>query len=207
MSIQTVETFEHDIADEIKSKEASAATIASSSGMIGNAPEEEPQSSKTFLILGGLVLLILIGGAGAYYALVLNKDTTTPQVVQPTPEQLTSFGTYFPQLQETLGGYIEKTEKRDAGYIITLTSYNQVFGHIIKNELQFFGDISSALSFVPDTSTSSEQTVTDLTRANQNMRVWQKGSSTLIYAFVDTSHLILAKTVEEVLLLRSSIIK
>jgi hypothetical protein len=59
MASPIVDTFEHDIANEIRQKEASIADIASAVGDIGN-DDDETQKNKTPLI-GIVVILILCG--------------------------------------------------------------------------------------------------------------------------------------------------
>ncbi len=61
MSIPNVDTFEHDISEEIKVKEATITDIASAGGDVSNSPTPHANTSRLLLILGGIFILVVIG--------------------------------------------------------------------------------------------------------------------------------------------------
>ena len=85
MVTHIVDTFEHDIANEIRHKEASIEDIAASSANKKNS-EENPQSSNT-VFFGAIAILVLCGIVGAGYAgyLYSTGGLSPKPVVQAIP--------------------------------------------------------------------------------------------------------------------------
>jgi hypothetical protein len=139
-----IETFEHDISEEIKRKEANITTIAATGGELTNTAPEEKKSA-TFLIAGIGILILLIGLGYGYY--VFQKDAYIPptQVVeQPTT---TTFRGAFPGLEDAIGRFVIQTEKKEPGYVITISDYSPVLAYIIRNEALFGKNRSSNRGF------------------------------------------------------------
>lgn len=150
-----VETFEHDIADEIRQKEASITDIASAVGEIGNKPKEE-EVNHSSLIISIVTILVLCGIGGIlfvgylYYSgqydpfapstktlEALNKREVVPAVT------LLSLS---PTLDKNIGDYLTNVQKVKSGYTITVTSYSPVFSYMIKNEVNYRDELAKAVN-------------------------------------------------------------
>lgn len=144
-----VDTFEHDIAEEIRHKEASVADIATAVGDVGNNPKDT-SSSNSFILIGIVLFLVLCAIIGLltmgylYYSGKYN-----PFASQPTPKPVNvkqtkppvSLSSLFPTLQEAIGIYVTGIEKNASGYNITISSYSPVFSYIIKNENMYKDEV------------------------------------------------------------------
>jgi hypothetical protein len=200
-----IETFEHDISEEIKRKEANITTIAATGGELTNTAPEEKKSA-TFLIAGIGILILLIGLGYGYY--VFQKDAYIPptQVVeQPTT---TTFRGAFPGLEDAIGRFVIQTEKKEPGYVITISDYSPVLAYIIRNEALFGENIAESFGMKILKPNPGDMFVfSDFTKSNQNMRVGALGSTTVVYGFVGTNILLISPTAEGLLVLRSGILK
>ncbi len=277
--VPKVETFEHNIAEEIKHREASLTEISAASNDVGNNQTELDSIKRNkIIIIGSLtVLIVTIFGFGALGYIYL-QDTTaskeTPQT-QTTPSQTKSSGSLASlskTLDEAIGSYTKNVDKKDRGYVITLTSYTHVFAYVTRNEDSFIEELASlfppqkqalqqpketpkqpanvtagtsttkattttATSSIkiikkqPSSTSTSVSTITtatqtpqqeqpvidlplaatssysDLTIANQNMRVWNKGDKQVVYAFVGITALLISDTPEGILALKGAILK
>lgn len=210
MTVPNIDTFEQDVADEIKRKEASFTDIASASGNIGNDPDPKKGKSALIPILLITLLLVLVGaGGGYYYLFVLNKPAETPPLLTQ-PEQ-TQGATHVEELSQTLtssiGPSVESITKSEYGYTVKLRDYTPVYAYMLRNESAYAEEIAAAVGSPRDTSTSTPLfTFKDSTINNQNMRVGTSASSTVTYAFVNNSYLVISSSTEGILSLRSAII-
>lgn len=153
MASPIVDTFEHDIANEIRQKEASIADIASAVGDIGN-DDDETQKNKTPLI-GIVVILILCGLVGAGYAgyLYFQGDTkalTLEQQKASEDEQKKTqpgikLSSISPALDQAVGNFLTNVQKTNLGYSMMIVSYSPVFAYMIKNESAFADELGLAL--------------------------------------------------------------
>jgi hypothetical protein len=207
MSIPHIDTFEYDIADEIKRKEASMGDIASASGDIGNHP---PKKSSLLFIFAS-VLVLVIAAAAAYFGYVyyINK-INPPQPKVPIQIPAASDTTLLPMLSpsfpESIGRYVTNVEKKDAGYILTISSYSSLFAYIFNNENTFAQDVAYSLGEERPENGDTAFLFRDVTLSNQNMREGTTGSSTLVYAFVNSKYLLFATSTESILALRGFVI-
>lgn len=287
-----VDTFEHDISDEIRRKDASLTEISAASNNVGNNEELDPpkQLPIFFIAIGVFSLLILIGfGILGYF--YFSTDTATPDV-QPistqekTKASIASLEKISPTLANGIGQFISGVEKKDQGYVITITDYSSVFAYMIRNENSYIEELvelfpprtasttpvgekiveqttpvvatttatttkaspaaqSVATSTATTTkavksaktatilSTTTKQLTTtstpelpptpepiaaplvkvpisgfsDVTLSNQNMRVYRKDTSYVVYAFVGSKYVVISGTEEGVLTLKSAILK
>jgi hypothetical protein len=79
---------------------------------------------------------------------------------------------------------------------------------MLKNEDLYADELAFAIGSPREVSTSSLPFIfTDVTRNNQNMRVGTSGSSTIIYAFVNTNTLVISSSTEGILALRGGILR
>ena len=195
METPAVDTFEHDIADEIRHKEASIEDIASASGEIGNNAEDTTDKKSQSVLISIVTILTLCGLVGAGYVgyLYVNEDTTPtqPQTTQ-TGQKKTADGvqisTISPTLSQALGNSFANAEKTSAGYIIEITSYPLVFSYMIKNEQEFGDELASAVGNKrvaknSETATSTEKAPLEITTTSSSTTATSTeitGTSTII---------------------------
>ncbi len=209
MSIPNVDTFEHDIADEIKNKEASISDIASAGGDIGNT-QKTGGGSSLFFILGGVFIfaMICLLGALLYFS---TQSTPTPSQMATSTIPITPSYLLFnlsPVLAEEISESVSDVKKTDYGYTVLLSSYTNVFSYMIKNENAYADEIALSFGVPRDRSTTTPPfAFTDVTLNNQNMRVGTSGSSTIVYAFVNAKALVIATSTQGILSLSNDIIK
>ncbi len=213
MSLETVDTFEHDIATEIKEKEATIGDIASASNDVGNIPVSSQNSSLISILIITFILLLtlLVAYFGyTYYNNKVNPPENTAVVVIPDTNDISLLKTLSPQFEEAIGRYIRNVSKSPYGYTLTIASsnaYSSIFAYMLKNEPLYADDIASALNQARDTSTTTIPFIfSDRTINNQNIRVGISGSSSIMYAFINTQALVIATSTEAIMTLRSDIL-
>jgi hypothetical protein len=210
MTVANIDTFEHDISEEIKHKDASLTAIASASGDIGNLPTVSVTSPIPLLLLS--VFLILASGITGYLGYVyyenkVNPPARTTPVVIPTTNNTTLLPTVSSQFPNAIGYVVTSVTQSEYGYTIMFSSYSTVFAYMIKNESSFADDIAKAVGNGRDTSTTTPPfTFTDATITNQNMRVGTSGSSTVVYSFINDKALVIASSTANILSLRNAIL-
>jgi hypothetical protein len=209
MSIPNVDTFEHDISEEIKNKEASIADIAAASGNVGNT-EQTRGGSNLFFILGGLFIFVIICVLGALLYFTARNSSTPPEVATSTlPTTSTSLlYSLSPTLSDALSGSVSDVKKGEYGYTLSLSSYTGAFAYMVKNENAYADELALAFGEPRDTSTSSSPFIfTDITLNNHTMRVGTSGSSTIAYAFINAQALVIASSTQGILSLASDILQ
>lgn len=207
MSIPNVDTFEHDIADEIKNREASISDIASASGDVGSG-QKTREGSNLFFILGGVFIFAVI----CVLAGLLYFTTRSPAIIRPlAPIPVTSTSLLFslsPALSDGISDSVRDVKKTPYGYTIMLSSYTSAFAYMIKNENSYADEMALSLGVPRDTSTTTSPfSFTDVTINNQNMRVGTSGSSTIVYAFVNAKALLVSTSTQGILLQESDILQ
>ncbi len=210
MAIPNVDTFEHDIAEEIKTKEATLTDIASAGGDVSNLQNGRARTSG-LLVLFGVVCVVAVVGIliALLYVYVIKKDPLPEPstAVDTTTSQSNRLLAFSPILFDALGGNIGDVSKTEYGYTLRVLSYGQVFSYMIKNEAEYADELALAVGSPRDISTTTPPfTFTDVTLNNQNMRVGSSGSSTIVYAFVNTGALLVASSTEAILTMRSAIL-
>lgn len=209
-----IETFEYDITNEIKTKEANIRDIAASSNSVGTKVESGTAKKTKGLLIASFVLIILsvLGTLGYVFYIQSADQVTAPQVVtlHDTGSKEKDLSNSLPLFYNRVGRFVTKAEQTPSGYNLTITSYSEVFAFMLKNENAFAKELAPLLKVKLDsqTGTTTPQLIfTDMTVSNQNMRVLSVGSSTLIYSFLNTDHLLLSTTPEGILAMRSAILK
>jgi len=210
MTIPNVDTFEHDIAEEIRTKEASLTDIASAGGDVNNNRTNGPQASNTLVVLGAVCIFVVIGIFIALFFLY-GKDATSEAPLVATSTQQTTNNQLLAisqTLSDQLGGNIQSISKSEYGYVLRLISYSPVFSYMIKNERAYADELALAVRSPRDTGTSSLPFIfTDVTLNNQNMRVGTSGSSTVVYAFINAEALVISSSTQGILALRGAILQ
>lgn len=161
-----VDTFQQDIADEIKRKDASLAEISAASNNIGNHPEDTVKKPvPVFLItLVSLFILGMFGVVGlAYFYFTDSLLPPSAQSVEVTPDQIPKIVAALPTLSPTLNTqidrYVTAVEKKDTGYIITINSYSPVFSYMVRNENEYIEELAQVISPTPLVATTTRPTV------------------------------------------------
>jgi hypothetical protein len=216
MAVPHIDTFEHDIANEIKNKEASITDIASAGNDIGNLAEPQgPTPTFLFAIAALSVVLVIAAVAGLYVFVIASSDgagsrqSDTRSSGSQTgddgqPDLLASVS---PTLHTALRGAFGTSVRNDYGYAFAILDYSQVFAYMIRNEQEYADELATAVGAGRDRSTSSPPfQFTDVTLRNQNMRVGTDGQHTVVYAFVLTNALVVSSSTEGILALRSGIL-
>lgn len=157
-----VDTFQQDIADEIKRKDASLAEISAASNNVGNNPEDTAKKPvPVFLItLIGLFILGMFGVAGlAYFYFTDSLLPPSAQSVEVSPDQvpkvIAALPTLSPTLNTQIGRYVTAVEKKDTGYIITINSYSPVFSYMVRNENEYIEELAKVISPAPLVATTT----------------------------------------------------
>lgn len=220
MAIPNIDTFEHDIKEEIKKKEATVGDIASASGDIGNTPLKngvENSNSRIFFILGGTLIGVGIVVAFSYlgYVYVTSRPTTQEQAAtivatqedeNNTEEKIKSrLISYTPSLAD-IAHYVSKVDQNQQGVTLTLKDYTAVFAFMLQNETLIAENVLGKENVQPVDSTSTPR-FEDITKSNQNMRVIEIGQDSFVYAFIGDQYLVFATSPENVLQLRGLLIK
>lgn len=142
--VPKVDTFAKDISEEIKHKEASLADIATASNDIGNSKEEasplENRSSKIFLVaIGFLVMGIcaLIAFVYYYFSALSIPEQPIQLAETATSTKASSLSTLSVTLNDNIGRHVSRVEKRERGYVLTLSSYAPVFAYITRKESDY----------------------------------------------------------------------
>lgn len=150
--MQKVETFEHDIVDEIKRKDASLTEISAASNNVGNDPVILPKKKPVFLIVLAILFVLFVAGLGVvgyiYYTdPLLNPETQRKQItaddVPKIPQDLKKLA---PTIANNIGQYVSKVEKKEKGYILTITNYSAVFAYFTRNEKEYIGELANLFS-------------------------------------------------------------
>lgn len=207
MTIPQVDTFEHDIASEIKQKEASIVSIATASGDIQDTPLPPSPTSPAILIASILFFISIVTVAVLGYMYYRKSTTPVMPIVSVDTTPPANLSDISPILTEAIGTFVATTTKTDYGYAVILESYSPVFAYMIKNEAEYAEELATSLGVMRDTSTTTLPFIfTDITSNNQNIRVGTSGSSTIMYAFIGTNALVFATTTEAIIALRSSVL-
>jgi hypothetical protein len=206
MAVENIDTFEHDIAEEIRTKEASITDIASAGGDVRNT---HGSSSNLLLMLGLFLILLVIAslvGAIYYYTKVNPVPQAEPSALQALP-QGRELSSVSPTLAANVGQNLGPVNVSPYGYTIAILDLSSVFSYMLRNEDAFADEIARAVGSPRDTSTTTDPFIfADVTKSNQNMRVGTSASSTVVYAFANGNTLLISSSTEGILSLKSGIL-
>ncbi len=284
--VPKVDTFEGNISDEIKRKEASLTEISSASNNVGNNDDILlPKRRPIFLIATICVFILCLIGFAALAYYYFNDSILSPKketvLINPTvvPKVVADIKNISPTLFEQIGRFVTRVEKKDKGYVITISEYSPVFAYVTRNEKNYIEELSllfpatqvqAVSSSTPPkitppliatttiTASSSNETAsttkstttkslavkkaptkqktstttailatstpdielaplpeevpvgpyfTDVTIANQNMRVWNGQNNTVVYAFVGNTTILISNSTDGILALKGAILR
>ncbi len=209
MPLPNIDTFEHDIAEEIKNKEATIGDIASAGGDIGNVTTKGTPMPTLVVLLGIVFLLAVIAIGVILFIQYSNSRATTPaaQASTPLPAAGPRMGEISSTIDSEVGLSTGAIQKSEYGYIVELISYSDVFAYMLKNESMYADELAEAVGSPRDLSTTTPRfTFADMTINNQNMRVGTSGNGKVVYSFVNTKYLLISSTPEGILSLRGAIL-
>lgn len=225
MAIPNIDTFEQDIREEIKNKEATVGDIASAGGEIGNSLSKNnsfspnQKSSRRFYISAIIIFILIVGGFSYLGYLYIKQQPTKKEDVikivdtqinlENTPEIISKkLNDFSPSLSVGVSRFTTKVDNTPYGIILSLNSYEPVFAFMIKSETEIAKDVLALeLKDFENSTTTPDLTFIDNTKSNQNMREVTIGSTTLVYAFINDQYLTFASSTEGILKMRGTIIK
>lgn len=157
MDKQIIETFEHDIADEVRSKEASISDIVTAVGDITTNSEKAPETNSSRYLIGIVIVLVVCGLFGAGYMIysyaqggpVTQNSNTDQETTTKKPSSGVSLDSLSPTISQAIGSHITKVEKTKYGYILSIDSYSPVFAYMLKNENLFVNELAEAVKSIP----------------------------------------------------------
>ena len=166
-----IETFEHNIAEEIRNKEASLTDIASATDETKKVDaaqqQEEKHTSHLFMIASVLILCAVIGIVSLGYLYAVGKfdpfRPTEQELAAEKEKQLrptTSLSSISPTLNTALGRYVARVEKSNKGVVLYLNAYPPVFTYMLKNESSYADELSAAIGVARETKGVKRDTVT-----------------------------------------------
>ncbi len=156
-----VDTFEHDIADEIRRKEATleeVKAVAKSTDASNQVvpPKKIPVLSITLSVTIGVALLG-IGGVAYYYF----HDTLLPPSSKPItipkkdiPKITAEVTKLSPSLGVEIGRFINGVEKKDTGYILSINNYSAVFAYMTRNEDIYIEELAKLFTIIEAATTT-----------------------------------------------------
>lgn len=172
MSAPKIETFEKNIADEIRQRETSVSDFATVIDDGKKADEQvEVKNDKhlsVLLIVVSILIFCAIAGilAGGYLYATGKFDPFQPsasevEALQEQEKQKTaaSLTTLSPTLDSAIGRFVTKTEKTNKGVVLYLSSYPPVFAYMLKNESLYADELAKAVSIARDTKGVKKETV------------------------------------------------
>ena len=237
-------------------------------------------------------MLGAVGLAYFYFTDTLLPPSRAPVPVHQAdvPKTTTDLKNLSPALSNQIGRFVTHVEKKDAGYVLTISDYSPVFAYMTRSEREYIQELAqlfpptvassttpsvtvgsttltqpqqvptpasatttkavvatttkkttatttpvvpqskkpqskasstpastgssspsttlepTTTMMVPETIATNEPYATDITLANQNMRVWVVGDRTIVYAFVGNTTVLIANSKEGILTLKSAIL-
>ncbi len=155
--VPKVDTFEGDIAEEIKRREASMTKISAASNDVGNDEVLLPTRKPIFLIFVIVFLLATLAGFGYLAYFYLNDSLLSPKpgdtTINPNdvPKTTTDIKNISQTLSEQIGRFVTRIEKKDQGYILTISEYSPVFAYMTRNEKDYIEELSLLFSATENT--------------------------------------------------------
>ena len=156
-----VDTFEHDIADEIRRKEATleeVKAIAKSTDTNHQVvpPKKVPVLSITLSITIILALLGIGGIAYYYYNSTILPPSSQPITIpkKDIPKITAEVTKVSPTLGVQIGRFVNSVEKKDSGYIISINNYSAVFAYMTRNEDAYIEELANLFTTVTQATTT-----------------------------------------------------
>jgi hypothetical protein len=147
MTLQKVDTFAHDITDEIRLKDALISEGSTAVNDIGNTPELKSGISLFTTIISILFLCGFLGAGFVGYTFYTEKmqaeELAASKITSRSiPRSLISLKTLSVTLDSAIGNFVTDIKKSNSGYIITINSYSPVFLYMAKNEDSYIPELA-----------------------------------------------------------------
>ena len=186
--IPKVDTFEHDISEEIRRKEASLQEISTASNDVGNSSDDIPLPKKPPILLIASIFFICLCVAGfGVLGYFYYTDTVTKRVVSQTKKSSdgkvknSTLEKVSPTLATNIGRFVSSVEKKEQGYILTINDYAQVFAYMARNENSYIEELASqfpAKSQQKQTTAPSTATTTQVASTSATTTTLKTATST-----------------------------
>lgn len=142
-----VDTFEQDIAAEIKRKDASLTDISAAKNDVGNdapMPKQTPIFLIVLIILFVIALCGMLGLAYFYFTDSLLPPSQQPVTIKAddAPKANTALVGISPVLAREIGTFVSSVEKVDSGYVLTINNYSAVFAYMTRNENAYIDQLA-----------------------------------------------------------------
>lgn len=151
MSLKNIDTFEQDIAQELKKKEVAVREAPPTSRTVGNIQQEAPErrSPIIFIVLGILMLSTLTGSSYfgyTFYVNALNPPQAVIQATLPVVKTKTSMlAEISPSFPDAIGMFVTNVTKNQYGYTVSISSFSPVYAYMLRNEKDFGDDVARSL--------------------------------------------------------------
>lgn len=205
MPVPKIETFEYDISDELKNKQATIVDIASMDGTIETKKDSPKKTSLSKIILIILFIILTLS-----LILLLTLKLTTPKQITPLSQvnpissiPQINLENLLPITNANIGRFISSVSKVDNGYAIKLLDFSSVYAYILQNESSFGKELENIFN-IEESEPLKE--FKDLTISNQDMRVLSTRKGKVIYSFIGNSGLAISTSTEGILTIRSVIL-
>lgn len=148
------------------------------------------------LIAFGLAILFSLLSVYLYFAFIKNKKPAQEAIIPVREYKLVDV---LPEFNSKLSSYTDLATSTEDSMIIDLLNFDNVYAFILQNE-KWFGDVVGRRFELGNVSEFA-----DIKIQNNDLRIADGESGPIVYGYVDQKKLIIAKSIELWLKIRSSI--
>ena len=148
------------------------------------------------LIAFGLAILLSLLSVYLYFAFIKNKKPVQEAIIPVREYKLVDV---LPEFNSKLSSYTDLATSTEDSMIIDLLNFDNVYAFILQNE-KWFGDVVGRRFELGNVSEFA-----DIKIQNNDLRIADGESGPIVYGYVDQKKLIIAKSIEKWLKIRSSI--
>jgi hypothetical protein len=149
MTLQNIDTFEQDVAQELKKKEATMRKVATAANDVKNVQPVAKKTSLLPVVLVFFFLLILIAGGTLGYLYYERQQAPAPVAQQAPPSKpellAKSLAELSPRFPDAMGIFVTDVKKNENGYTLTLSAFSPIYSYMLKNESVYADDVAKAL--------------------------------------------------------------
>lgn len=148
------------------------------------------------LIAFGLAILLSLLSVYLYFTFIKNKKPVQEAIIPVREYKLVDV---LPEFNSKLSSYTDLATSTEDSMIIDLLNFDNVYAFILQNE-KWFGDVVGRRFELGNVSEFA-----DIKIQNNDLRIADGESGPIVYGYVDQKKLIIAKSIELWLKIRSSI--
>ena len=167
-----LDTFQKDIADEIKRQDkvlTDVNSIPTTPDNQATPPVKQKQSNVlTVLVIASTISICgILGLLYFYFHDSLLPPSASGVEVHPDniPKVTENLSKISPVLAGEIGNYVTLVEKKERGYVLTISNYSPVFAYMTRNESSYSKDL---LELFPVIATSTGASTTPLVNIKEN---------------------------------------